>query len=230
MVDGFLGYNKVAVHPYDQEKTIFTTPWGTFMYAKIPFGLMNARATFQREMDIAFSDEKDRLVVIYLDDITVYSKNDQDHLEHLRRVFLKCRKFDISLNPKKNFSIKEGKLLGHIISEEGIRIDPDRVATIHKIGIPRNKRKIQSFLSKVNFLRRFITKFPEVVKYINNMLKNDNNFTWSVGAKKYFTNIKKALSEAPMLVSPNFSKEFIIFHFLQSIPLQESFYRKMSRI
>lgn len=70
------------------------------MYVKMPFGLMNVVATFQRAMGIAFSKEKDRFVVIYLDDIIVYSKNDQDHLEHLKRVFLKCRKFGISLNPK----------------------------------------------------------------------------------------------------------------------------------
>ena len=131
MLDSFLGYNQIAVHLDDQEKITFTTPWGTFMYAKMPFGLMNAGATFQREIDITFSNEKDRFVLIYLDDITVYSKNDQDHLEHLRRVFLKCRRFGISLNPKySNFDMKEGKILGHIIFEEGIRIDPDRVATI----------------------------------------------------------------------------------------------------
>ena len=142
MLDDFSGYNQVAVHPDDQEKTAFTTPWGTFMCSKITCGLMNVGATLQRAMDIAFSEEKDRFVVIYLDDITVYSKNDQDHLEHLRRVFLKCRKFGISLNPKKsNFSMKEGKLLGHVISEEGIRIDPNRVAAIQKIGMPRNKKR-----------------------------------------------------------------------------------------
>ena len=131
MLDGFSRYNQVVVHPEDQEKTTFTTPRGTFMYAKMPFGLMNVGATFQRAMDIAFSKEKDKYVVIYLDDITVFSKTDPDHLQQLRRVFLKCRKFGISLNPKKsNFAMEEGKLLGHIISEKGIRIDPDRVASI----------------------------------------------------------------------------------------------------
>ena len=131
MLDGFSSYNQVAVHPDDQEKTTFTTPSGTFMYAKMPFGLMNAGATFQRAMDTAFLKEKDKFVVIYLDDITVFSKNDQYHLQHLRRVFLKCRKFGISLNPKKsNFAMEEGKLLDHIISKKGIRIDPDRVASI----------------------------------------------------------------------------------------------------
>ena len=101
------------------------------MYAKMPFGLMNARATFQREMDIAFSEEKDKYVVIYLDDITVFSKSDPDHLQHLRKVFVKCRTFGIFLNPKKShFAMEEGKLLSHIISDRGIKIDPDRVATI----------------------------------------------------------------------------------------------------
>lgn len=141
MLDGFSGYNKVEVHPDDREKTTFTTPWGTFTYAKMPFGLMNVGATFQRATDIAFLEENDRFVVIYLDDITVFSKSDQDHLQNLIRVFLKCRKFGISLNPKKsNFAMEEGKLLGHIISEKGIRIDPDRVAAIQKIGMPKNKK------------------------------------------------------------------------------------------
>ena len=108
--------------------------------------------------------------------------------------------------------MKEGKLLGHIISEKGIRIDPKRVAAIQKIGMPRNKKEIQSFLGKVNFLR-FITNFVEVVNYVNNMLKKENNFKCSVEAKKSFTDIKKALFEAPVLVSPNFAKEFMIFSF-----------------
>ena len=92
------------------------------MYAKMPFGLMNAGATFQRAMDIAFSEEKDRYVVIYLDDITVFSKTDPDHLQHLIKVFLKCRKFGISLNQKKShFAMEEGNLLGHIISEKALK-------------------------------------------------------------------------------------------------------------
>jgi hypothetical protein len=118
MLDGFSGYNQIMVHPDDQENTAFTTPWGTFMYAKMPFGLMNAGETFQTAMDIDFVDEKDKFIVIYLDDITVYSTSDEEHLKHLRRDFQKCRKFGISLNPKKsNFGMEEGKLLGHIISK-----------------------------------------------------------------------------------------------------------------
>ena len=107
----------------------------------------------------------------------------------------------------------EGKLPGHIISERGTKIYHDRVATIQQIGLTKNKKEIQSFLGKVNFLRRFITNFAEVVKDMKNMLKNDSKFKWSLEAKKYFIDNKKALYEALVLVSPNFAKEFMIFPF-----------------
>jgi len=96
------------------------------MYARMPFGLSNVGATFQRHMDIAFMGQVNKFVVIYLNDIIVISKFDHKHLEHLMKVFDRCRKFGISLNPKKSlFAVKEGKLLGHIISKEGVVIDPE---------------------------------------------------------------------------------------------------------
>jgi hypothetical protein len=140
-VDGFSGYNQVSIFPEDREKTTFTTPWGTFMYAKMPFGLMNAGETFQRTMDIAFIGEKYKFDVIYLDEITVYSQSDKEDCDHLRKVFLKCRKFGLSLNPKKPlFSMKEGKLLGHIVLAEGVRIDSRRVEAIKTFSLPRSKK------------------------------------------------------------------------------------------
>ena len=112
------------------------------MYAKMPFGLMNVGATFQRAMDIAFADEKEKFVVIYMDDITVYSRWAKDHIRHLEKVFFKCIRYGISLNPRKsNFALEEGKLLGHIISKEGIGIDPDRVKGILKVEEPRARNK-----------------------------------------------------------------------------------------
>ena len=117
MIDGFSGYNQIAVRKEDQEKTSFTTPWGTFMYEKMPFRLINAGDTFEGAMDIAFARERDKFIVIYLDDITVFSKNDEDHFQHLKHVFSKCRKFGLSLNPKKSyFVVEEGKILGHLVS------------------------------------------------------------------------------------------------------------------
>lgn len=121
---GFLCYNQIVMHLDDRDNTTFTTPWGTFMYEKNHFGPMNARATFQRAMDIAFVNKRDNFIVIYLDDMIMFSKSEKDNLEHIRQTFLKCRKFGLSLNPNNSlFSLQEGKLLGHIVSQEGVRID-----------------------------------------------------------------------------------------------------------
>jgi hypothetical protein len=212
---GFSGYNQIEVHLDDREKTTFTTPWGTFMYKKIPFGLMNVGATFQREMDISFMGEKDRFVLIYLDDITVFSYSHEDHLQHLRNTFMKCRKYGISLNPKKShFSLREGKLLGHVVSVDGVKIDPARVEAIHKLSLPRSKKDIQSFLGTINFIRRFIANFVELsTKYITCMLRKDSEVKWKKEAKSSFESIKKDIMIAHILIIPNFDQYFYIFSF-----------------
>ena len=102
---------------------------------------MNDGATFQREMDIAFEGERDKFIVVYLDDITMFSKSDKEHLLHLRQAFEKRRKFGLSLNPKKClFAMEEGRYLGHIVTSQGICIKPERVKAISKVNLPRKKR------------------------------------------------------------------------------------------
>jgi hypothetical protein len=119
--------------------------------------------------------------------MTVFSKTDEDHIKHLRQTFVKCRKFGLSLNPKKSyFSMKEGNLLGHIVSKEGVKIDPERVEAIKQISFPRNKKEIQSFLGRINFLRRFVPNFVEMVKHITDMLKKDHEVKWTTEAKESF--------------------------------------------
>jgi hypothetical protein len=162
MLDGFSGYNQVLVKREDQLKTTFTTPWGTFMYLRMPFSLMNVGSTFQREMDFSFRDLIEKIIEIYQDDLTVVSKERNVHVSHLRTIFERCRKYGISLNPKKSiFGVDKGNLLGHIVSEEGISIDPKRVESIKNIRPPTNKKSLQSFFGKINFIRRFIPNFVE---------------------------------------------------------------------
>ena len=93
-MDGFSSYNQIKLTPEDQYKTSFTTPWGTFMYSNMPFGLMNAGATFRCAMDIAFADEREMFVEIYMDDIIVYSRSDKEHIRHLERVFLNAESME----------------------------------------------------------------------------------------------------------------------------------------
>ena len=146
-LDGFSGYNQVLVHLDDQLKTTFRTKWGTYAYQKMPFGLINAGATFQRAIDIAFKGLVNKSVVIYLDDITIYSKKQNNHLRDLKQIFQHCQRYGISLNPKKSFfALSEGKLLRFIVSKSRIHIDPDRIKEIFAVPLPHNKKAMQSFL------------------------------------------------------------------------------------
>ena len=125
LLDGFSIYNQVLVAEEDRLKTTFKTKWGTFAYRRMPFGLINARETFQRAMDIAFRGLIGRSVLVYLDEVTIFSKKREEHDFHLKHIFECCKKYGISLNPKKCvFIVTEGKLLGHVISKKGISIDP----------------------------------------------------------------------------------------------------------
>ena len=161
-----------------------------------------------------FQKRRIGLWLYFLYDITVYSKFDEDHLKHSKHIFQKCKKFGISLNPKKsNFSMNEGKLLGYIISKEGIKIDLSKVTSVQKIGLPRSKKEVQYFLGRVNVLRRYIPNFVEIMKYITNMLKKDSDIKWTPEASQYFVDIKKALTKAPVLINPYFTKYFLIFSF-----------------
>jgi hypothetical protein len=110
LLDGFSGYNQVLVSQPDQIKTTFRTKWGTYAYQKMPFGLINVGATFQRAMDITFRGLINKSMVVYLDDITIYSRDRSEHVHHLRQIFDRCRRYGISLNPKKTiFAVTEGK-------------------------------------------------------------------------------------------------------------------------
>ena len=184
------------------------------MYARMPFGLINAGATFQRAMDIAFFGEQDKFLVVYLDDITVFSKDDTEHIQHLQRTFEKCRRYGLSLNPQKSlFALDEGKILGHIVTKDGVKIDPKRVEVINSIPLPRNKKEVQVFLGRINFLRRFIPNYAEIVRHITDMLKKNNEVKWSHESRDAFTRIKHAFVEAPVLAGPDYNKPFMIFSF-----------------
>jgi hypothetical protein len=172
LLNGFSGYNQIKVKGEDKYKTTFITRWGTLTYERMPFGLSNAGATFQRAMQINFDDLICKIIQIYLDELTMYSKNRSDHFGHLKRVLMRCRKFDISLNPYKSiFCVTKGNLLGHIVSDSGISIDHERIAAILNLPAPTSKKEVQYFMGVINFICRFLPDFAVMVKPIHNLLK-----------------------------------------------------------
>lgn len=191
MMDEFLGYNQVKVKESKKYKTTFTTPWGTYIYVRISFGLTNVGSTFQRAMYVSFFDLINVIMVVYQDDLTSYSKKVEDHVAHLEKIFLKALECGISLNPKKcHFAVKKGKLLGNIVSKEGVRIDAERVEAIDKIPIPKAVKVIQFFFGLINFVRRFISNYAEIVKPISKMLKKGAKSDWTTEAIDMFCRTK----------------------------------------
>jgi hypothetical protein len=125
---------------------------------------------------------------------------------------MRCKKFGISLNPSKSiFSVTKGKLLGHIVSDSGISIDPERIAAILNLHAPTSNKEVQAFMGVINFIRRFVPDFAVMVKPIYNLLKKDRSFSWTNDVENSFVWIKKAITYAPVLAKPDFEKEFMIY-------------------
>jgi hypothetical protein len=198
----------------DKSKTTFITPCETYAYARMPFGLKNAGATFQKAMDHAFNKLIGTFMEGYQDDLTVHSKKREDHIHHLRKVFERCRLNNVFRNPKKClFFVTQGKLLGHIVCNEGIYIDPERVKEINDLKPPTSNKGVQSFFGKNNFVQRFVPDYTSIVKPINLLLKKEQRFEWMIDTQEVFNNIKGEITTAPVLISPDFQRDFIIYSF-----------------
>lgn len=155
-----------------------------------------------------------RSIVVYMDDITVYSYCRRDHIYFLRQIFERCRRYGISLNPKKSiFAVTEGKLLGHILSKDEIVIDPERIQTIMRIEPLANKKAMQSFFDRINFIRKFVSGFAEIICPLQLMTKKDITYKWSIEAKEAFRRIREAVAKASALVNPDFDKGFFLYTF-----------------
>ncbi|RVW78292.1 Retrovirus-related Pol polyprotein from transposon 297 [Vitis vinifera] len=141
-MDGFSGYSQILMALEDMEKTSFITEWGTYCYRVMPFGLKNAGATYQRAATTLFHDMMHRDVEVYVDDMIVKSRGRSDHLAALERFFERIRQFRLRLNPKKcTFGVTSGKLLGYMVSERGIEVDPDKIRAILDMPAPRTERE-----------------------------------------------------------------------------------------
>jgi hypothetical protein len=152
-------------------------------------------------MGIDFRGLINKCVVVYLDNVVVYSNKRKYHIQHLSHIFERCKKYGISLNPKKTiFHVEEGKLLGHIISQVGIRIDPEWIKAIAQLPLPHNKKAIQSFFGKINCVRKFMPDFGETVKPLQKIIRKDVDFKLDYKRKNDFNNIKTAISQASVLL------------------------------
>ncbi|KAJ9535799.1 hypothetical protein OSB04_un001046 [Centaurea solstitialis] len=208
-LDGYSGYNQIAIAPDDQEKTTFTCPYGTFAFRRMPFGLCNAPATFQRCMMSIFSDMLENSMEVFMDDFSVYGTSYDDCLQNLEKILKRCEETDLVLNWEKcHFMVKEGIVLGHLISKRGIEVDRAKLEVIEKLPEPTTVKGIRSFLGHAGFYRRFIKDFSKISKPLCLLLQQDHAFDFNEECKTAFNILKKALVTAPVVVTPDWTKPF----------------------
>ncbi|XP_052725956.1 uncharacterized protein LOC108320155 [Vigna angularis] len=199
-LDGFSGYFQINIAPEDQEKTTFTFPFGTFAYRRMPFGLCNAPGTFQRCMLSIFSDFLESCIEVFMDDFTVYGSSFDACLDSLEKVLKRCIETNLVLNFEKcHFMVEQGLVLGHIISDKGIEVDPAKISVISQLPYPSCVRDVRSFLGHAGFYRRFIKDFSKKALPLSRLLQKDIDFAFDDRCKQAFDCLKEALTTTPII-------------------------------
>lgn len=194
------GYHQVRIAEEDIHKTAFKTRYGLFEFLVMPFGLTNAPGTFMALMNETFRQELDSFVIIYLDDILIYSKTPEEHLDHLKQVLNKLREHKLYAKLSKcDFALKETPFLGHIITADGIRPDPAKIKAVQEWPTLKSVHDVQMFLGLVNYYRRFIKGYAKIAAPLTELLKKGNKWNWRDKERNAFNDLKKALVEAPTL-------------------------------
>ena len=210
-LDGYSGYNQIAIAPEDQEKTIFTCSYGTFAFRRMPFRLCNAPATFQRCWMSMFSDFVEEVMEIFMDDFTVYGSSFEHCLNNLETVLQRCKDKQLALNWEKcHFMVTEGIVLGHKISTTGLEVDQSKVSIIKTLAPPTTVKGIRSFLGHAGFYRRFIKDFSKIARPVCRLLEKDTRFNFDDSCKAAFEEIKIRLVQAPSMAAPEWDQGFEI--------------------
>jgi hypothetical protein len=211
-IDLRLGYHQMKIRPSDIPKTTFSTRYGLYEFTVMSFGLTNAPAYFMNLMNKVFMEYLDRFIVVFIDDVLIYSKSVSDHEEHLRLVLQKLR--DNQLYAKYNkceFWIDEVPFLEHIISNGGISVDPAKVKEIVAWSIPTTVIEVRSFLGLARYYWRFIEGFSKIAKPMTSLLEKRREFKWNEKCQDSFNQLMLRLMSPLVLVMPNLQKGFDIY-------------------
>jgi hypothetical protein len=206
------GYYQLRVKPDDVPKTAFRTRYGHFEFLVMPFGLTNAPAVFMDLMNRVFQPYLDRFVIVFIDDILIYSRNREEHADHLRTVLqiLRERQLYAKLD-KCDFWLTQVHFLGHVVSKDGLAVDPSKVEAVLRWERPRNATEVRSFLGLAGYYRRFIENFAKIASPLTKLTRKAIRFVWSDACEESFQELKKRLTTAPVLALPDELGGFVIY-------------------
>ena len=206
------GYHQLRVRAEDVPKTAFRTRYGHYEFVVMPFGLTNAPAAFMELMNRVFIDYLDRFVVIFIDDILIYSRSREEHEDHLRIILETLRRHQLYGKYNKcDFWISEVAFLGHVISAAGVAVDPAKIDAIVSWEVPKNVRDIRSFLGLASYYRRFVRDFSRIARPMTQLTRKDVPFVWSEECQTSFELLKEKLTTAPVLALSDGTEDFVIY-------------------
>ena len=224
------GYWQIRLAPGESEKTAFRTHFGHFEWKVLPFGLCNAPATFQSLVNRIFAEKGylNKFCAVYLDDILVYSKSTEEHVEHLNKVFAVLREHKLYANPEKcQFNRSELNYLGHVIGKDGIKVDPRKIEVVKNYPTPANAKEVRSFIGLATYFRRFIQGFSALARPLHALTHKGAKWQWDTLRHNAFVALKEALVSAPVLAMPDWDKPFEVVcdasvHGVGAVILQEN--------
>ena len=206
------GFWQIGIDEADRHKTAFICHKGLFEFNRMPFGLTVAPSVYQNTMNEVLSDLIGNCIMVYIDDVIIYSKNLEDHWRHLEMVFERLNKAGMRLKPSKcHFLKKEVLYLGHIITTEGSYPDPEKVKVIYQLEPPKTVREVRAFLGMTGFYRRYIKQFSEIARPLTQLTKKNTRFAWSTEAQEAFEILKECLTQAPILAYPDVSRSYKLY-------------------
>lgn len=210
-IDLTSGFHQIKMSPTDAEKTAFSTPSGHYQFNRMPFGLKNAPATFQRLMNSVLAGLQNIKCFVYLDDIVVHADTLENHNKRLIEVFQRLSSFNLKIQPDKcEFLRKEVMYLGHLITNKGVKPDPNKVKAVLEFPTPQNPKDIKSFLGLAGYYRRFIENFSKITLPLTKLLKKDAIFLWTSDQQNAFEKLKNTLCTEPLLQYPDFTQTFYL--------------------
>ncbi|KAI2644119.1 Transposon Tf2-9 polyprotein [Labeo rohita] len=204
-------YHLVRIRRGDEWKTAFNTPRGHFEYLVMPFGLSNSPGVFQALVNDVLRDMVDQFIYVYLDDILIFSSSLQEHVQHVRRVLQRLLENGLFVKAEKcDFHAQSVPFLGYIVSAEGMRMDPEKIKAVVDWPSPDSRKALQRFLGFANFYRRFIRNYSQLAAPLTALTSPRMAFRWSDAAEAAFANLKRRFVSAPILVTPDPSRQFVV--------------------